>query len=153
MKKIQLTKGFTALVSDDCAHTGVNWSAWKHRRGYWYAVREVRRAGARRVIYLHREVVGATRGQIVDHINGDTLDNRAENLRICTNAENLRNRGKTKANKSGYKGVYKNKTGWVAQITVNFKCTHLGTFETAALAGAAYDAAARRVHGAFAKTN
>ena len=105
--------------------------------------------------YLHRYITGATGGMQVDHINGDRLDNRSENLRVCLNEENSRNKGPNKKNKSGYKGVYFNKsTGkWIAQLTVNYKCRHLGTFETAEEAALAYNKAAKQFHGEFAFQN
>lgn len=70
---------------------------------------------------------------VIDHINGDTLDNRRSNLRECTNTENCRNRADNYNNKSGYKGVFwytHCKTPkWVANITVDRKKIHLGYFE------------------------
>ena len=103
--------------------------------------------------YLHRHLLPGFKQ--VDHINGDRLDNRVENLRGCNNEENNRNKGPNKKNKSGYKGVHFNKsTGkWIAQITVNYKCKHLGSFNTAEEATLAYNKAAREFHGEFAFQN
>jgi hypothetical protein len=90
------------------------------------------------------------RGEI-DHRNGDRADNRIANLRECSRAENARN--VTSRNPSGFKGVRRDDSRWRASITVNGKRIHLGTFDTAEKAAAAYDKAARRYHGEFARTN
>ena len=104
---------------------------------------------------FHRLITGAPKGTTVDHINGNTLDNRLSNLRICSHAENLRNRGKTKTNRSGFKGVcwFKRDKKWHAQITVNYKRLHLGYFSDKKEAARVYDIAARKYFGRFAQLN
>lgn len=108
--------------------------------------------------YLHHLVVGKPpKGLVVDHINRNKLDNRRANLRFCLQSNNARNKEST----SGYKGVHyqkhnkKNKTGkvWVAQITANYKCNHLGSYKTPEAAARAYDNAAKRLHGEYATLN
>lgn len=91
----------------------------------------------------------------LDHINGDKTDNRIENLRKATRADNNRNQPKRKNNTSGYKGVSWNKKygKWVAYIGIDWKRRHLGYFETAEAAHAAYSAAANELHGSFANCN
>jgi len=88
----------------------------------------------------------------IDHINGDTLDNRIENLRVASHAENGRNRGANKNNTSGFKGVYWNRLAgkWVAQTKVNRQQIYLGTYETPEDAHAAYCRAVDVLHGDFA---
>lgn len=105
---------------------------------------------------MHRFLMNLRRGDlaIVDHANMDRLDNRRANLRICSKAENMRNRGKTRANKSGYKGVSwdKEKCRWVAGIKIDGRRKVLGRFDDPAEAHKAYCAAAKIAHGIFART-
>ena len=102
-------------------------------------------------IKLHRFIMDCPAGKCVDHINGNTLDNRRENLRICTQAENNFNLPKPKTNTSGYKGVYWNKAvrKWQALIQVNKKKIRLGSFETPEQAHKAYCEAAKKYHGDY----
>ena len=81
---------------------------------------------------LHREVLGVPRGQKchVDHINGDRLDNRRENLRVTNSSENAQNRP-VRTRRGTYRGVYwkKDKRKWAAQARVNYKAHHIGYFD------------------------
>src|SRR5262249_39337652 len=106
-------------------------------------------------IRLHRFILNAPPSVEVDHVNGDSLDNRRGNLRYSTRAQNNRNRGRTRANKSGFKGVSRQRGGggFRAQMTRDGVVYYLGKFSTAIDAALAYDAAARRLHGEFARTN
>jgi len=124
----------------------------------WYANQDgylIRRVRGEKIEdrkeFLHRIVVDAVPGEYVDHINGDTLDNRASNLRKCSHAENMRNRKIHKNNVSGFKGVYPDKGKWRAKITANGKIFRLGTFETPEQAHKAYCKAARELHMSFAR--
>lgn len=108
----------------------------------------------RDVVLMHREVVGAVEGQRVDHRNRDKLDNRKENLRFCTVSQNGGNMAKHDDNPSRYKGVSHGRAGkWRARIRCGERAIQLGTFDTQEEAAAAYDAAARRLFGDFARTN
>ena len=94
----------------------------------------------------------------IDHIDGNGLNNQRNNLRGCSHMENLRNRGATKASKSGFKGVWKRLTKdgsehYVSQITVNYKCINVGYFHNLKDAVTAYNNAAIKYHGDFAKLN
>lgn len=102
--------------------------------------------------YLHRYIMNSPEGKQVDHINGDRLDNRRGNLRICTNQENNFN----KPSINGlYKGVYQSKeTGsWIAQITFNGKCKSLGSYDNPHDAAHAYNTASKEMHGEYGYQN
>lgn len=103
---------------------------------------------------MHRLITGATKGMVVDHIDGNTLNNRKSNLRVCTNAENLRNQHSVRG-RSKFKGVYFNKVEklWRAQIMVNRKKICIGKFATPRTAAKAYDQAAKKYFGEFARLN
>lgn len=104
--------------------------------------------------YLHRYITGAPDGVQVDHINGDKLDNRSDNLRLCTNAQNSMNKGLSLSNKSGYKGVHRVANGkWCAQITVDYKCKTIGYYDNPHDAAIAYNKVALEQHGIFAYQN
>lgn len=105
---------------------------------------------------LHRLICDAKPGQVVDHINGNQLDNRKSNLRICTQAENVCNNRRLRKGKSShlFKGVHLSRSGrWVAQIQKNGKIYHLGTFDSEFDAARAYDKKAKELHGEFASLN
>ena len=109
-----------------------------------------------RRIYLHRLVLGLTDSRIhADHINGDGLDNRRANLRRATRYQNMANQTLSRRNTSGYKGVahYPRTPAYRATITAKGERRHLGFFSTPEEAARAYDAAARELHGEFARIN
>lgn len=107
--------------------------------------------------YLHRLIANPPTGMVVDHINGDMLDNRRENLRVCTRQQNMMNQRKRVDNTSGYKGVARHtrsrRKPFKAYIKKDGKQHHLGNFETAEAAAQAYDDAARLLHGEYARLN
>ena len=105
-------------------------------------------------IRLHREIMNCPKKLQVDHINGNTLDNRKCNLRVCTNAQNVWNTGIMKTNKSGYKGVYwsKEKKKWHSQITSYGKRIHIGYFNNKIDAHKAYCRASKIYHKVFGRT-
>lgn len=161
MKHIQLTNGGVALVDDEDFES-LNIYRWrrvdKSDSALQYAVRSegVYKQGTFRLISMHRAVIDAQSGQIVDHKNGDGLDNRRSNLRICTHAENMRNqKSQGVAGKSQYKGVQWDRRGknWRARIYVNKQPINGGNHLTEADAAKAYDNLASQHFGEFARLN
>jgi hypothetical protein len=104
---------------------------------------------------LHRFLLGVTPSQIIDHVNGNGLDNRRCNIRVCTISQNRWNEPIRKTNKSGFKGVsfHKQVHRWMAHIKFHRKSIYLGLFDDPAMAARAYDKKARELFGEFAWTN
>jgi len=153
MKCIELTRGMVAIVDDDVFAELAQYR-WCFDGNY--AVRRKKFPdGKSRKVYLHREIMGSPEGKEIDHKNRNKMDNRRENLRVCTSSQNHFNLTKFPSNKSGYKGVHfsKQNQNWVAQISCEGKVKHLGSFQTAEEASRAYNTAALQLHGEFANTN
>jgi hypothetical protein len=100
---------------------------------------------------MHRIILNLTDKKKTDHINGNGLDNRRKNLRICTDSQNKCNRGKTTQNTTGFKGVTYKRTlrKYVAQIQFENKLYYLGVFPSAIDAAKAYNDKAEELHGDF----
>lgn len=107
-----------------------------------------------KTVYMHRLILDAPKGIEVDHINGDASDNRRENLRLATRAQNCANRSHYKP-KSGFRGVYERKSGrfWQVMISVNGRMMNGGNFPDKIAAARRYDALAREHFGEFAVLN
>lgn len=154
MKEIKLIKGLVALVSDEHYElvSRFNWNL-KRSRGTNYAHSKTN--SHPRYILMHRLITKAPDNLVVDHIDGNGLNNQIENLRICSVAENNRNVKLRKDSKTGYKGVYFRKytRKFSVQIKHEKKIYRLGCFDSAEEAARAYDEAARRFHGEFASPN
>lgn len=153
MKRIKLTQGKFAIV-DDKDFEYLNQFKWfAQKDGYtWYALR---RGKQRKIVRMHRLLTGISKGKSIDHINGNGLDNRRENLRICTQQQNICNSRKRKNTSSKYKGVswYARGHKWAAYIQTKNKQKHLGYFDKAIEAALAYNTAAKKLHGQFARLN
>lgn len=111
--------------------------------------------GSKKTFYLHRFIMNASINDQVDHIDGNPLNNKKENLRICSNKENSKSQSIRKRNTSGYKGVTwdKQRSKWKAQITINYKHKSLGFFNSKEDAALCYNEGAIKYFGEFALLN
>lgn len=152
MQKIKLTQNKFALVDNEDFErlSKVKWCALKSR-GKTYAGRNLKKKKG--FIFMHVEIMKTPKGMDTDHIDGDSLNNQKKNLRICTRSQNLMNRGKTKLNKSGFKGVSwsKGRDKWIAYIHINKKTKNLGRFSSKLKAYEAYCKACQKYHGEFSR--
>jgi hypothetical protein len=152
VKLIPLTKGFFAKVDDE-DYEKVSKLSWKYTGGY--AAHNYQSNGIQHSVYMHRLIMNARKGQFVDHINHDPLDNRRSNLRICTHSQNHMNRTKLPGKSSRYKGVTWNKQvgKWKASIQAKGRYLFIGYFDKEIHAGVAYDMWAKSSYGEFANFN
>ncbi len=140
MKLIQLgghtksskVKAFSAVDDEDFEFLSkYKWSAsWYPKLNGYYATRHITFKGKRKTIQMARFILNVRNKKIVDHINGDTLDNTRKNIRIVNYGQNRANSKLNKNNKSGFKGVSFHKGKWEAAIRVKNKTTYLGRFDT-----------------------
>lgn len=153
MKEIHLTKGKVAIVDDEDYERLMAIGKWYplKMRSTYYAYRKI----DGRTTYMHSLVLQKNdRKNKIDHKDGNGLNNQSENLRECTNAENLRHQKIRKNNTSGFKGVSPFRSKWMAKIRIGNKHQkYIGTFDTAIKAAKAYNEAAIKYHGEFANLN
>lgn len=166
MKLIPLTCEKFAMVDDGNFEwlSSYKWHYAKEKgtNGSGYAKRAILVDGKKRPVGMHRFIMGTIPGQkqsLVDHIDGNGLNNQISNLRYCTKHQNLCNKSfEPKRNTSGFKGavfVKRMRTAgrWTAQIKFNGKNHFLGCFDTPLECAKAYNEAALKYHGEFARLN
>ena len=156
-KRIELanSRGFALVDGDD--YERVSYLKWRlHPRGYAQAGMGYGRKGTKTLL-MHRLILNAGAGHAneIDHINGNKLDNRRENLRVCKPGQNKANMPPKSDNKSGFKGVSwsKNAKKWAAFVKWRGHSRYLGYFDNPVDAARAYDDAALEQWGEFAKLN
>lgn len=148
MQKIFVKPNSYALVDDGDYHllSGFKW----HLRGIKKQYASGRVFG--KDCYMHRIIMGTPVGMETDHINGDPLDNRRSNLRVCTPRQNQANSVLRNTNKTGYKGVRLHGSKWVARIRHEGGVAKiLGSFDSKEEAAEAYRAAAIEQYGEFVR--
>jgi len=154
IRLIPLTQGKFAIVDAEDYDRLAKYK-WHCRRSKnkFYAYRTERKT--RKTIGMHREILGAPPGLLVDHIDGNGLNNRKSNLRLCTYSQNTYNRRPNRNSISKYKGVtyHKRNKKWEAKIILNGKFIYLGGFDDEIEAALAYDRKAAELFGEFAYLN
>jgi len=154
-KQIELTQGKSAII-DDADFEWLNRWKWHYcadKNSNGYAARTQKVDGKQIKISMHRLILDAPTNSQVDHINGDGLDNRQSNLRLATHTQNTRN-GRAREGTSVYKGVSFYHGGrWQAQINTGHHVLCLGYYATQWDAAKAYNEAALKHHGEFARIN
>lgn len=160
MRVLENNKNLNVLVDDEDYQlfSKFKWTIIYKReipyviRGQW-----ISETKSTKIIYLHRLLVNAKNNDIVDHINGNTLDNTRANLRICSSVDNSRNQKLNKKNKTGYKGVFYNKRlkskPYSVHIGFNNKTIFCGYYSTKEEAASAYNDVAIKFFGEFARLN
>ncbi|MFH1370155.1 MAG: HNH endonuclease [Planctomycetota bacterium] len=157
-RRIYLGEGEWTILDpkDYYRYSNFKWTINGNGRKF-YATRFLKMGpGKTKMLRLHREIMKAPKGLLVDHRNCNTLDNRRENLRLATHAQNVCNRSKTRSKTtSQFIGVSYNKIrrNWKAQVNHQRKTVFIGRFDSEIDAAKAYDKAAVKYHGEFARLN
>lgn len=159
--RIPLSSGEFATVDDVDADWLLSrmWHVAK-RSGRKYATANIWSGGKGKTVYMHRLIAGAVPGQVVDHIDGDGLNNTRANLRICSTKENSRNRSHSGRGESGFLGVYRvgktrarSPNQWFGCVKVDGKPIRTTVFPTPEEAARKRDELAMLHHGEFAALN
>lgn len=142
---LPITRGLETLIDEeDVAELGkYNWCWNPFRKTCGY----VSRTANSKAAFMHRQIMNAPRGMVVDHINGNSLDNRKSNLRICTHRENSQNTYKHRSGKLVGCYFHKRSKKWEARIEVNGVRKCLGSYATDLEAHEVYKAALEKIAG------
>jgi hypothetical protein len=155
-KTLPLSQGKHTIIDAD-NYEWLNQWKWYYDKGYAVRNETVFVNGVRKQkrITLSRLILNAPKDMEVDHINGDSINNTKANLRLVTDGQNARNKRKVKNKSSVYKGVslHKGERRWHSRIMFDWKLIHLGSFEDEVNAALAYNQAALKYHGEYAKLN
>ena len=152
MKEIKMTQNMVVVVDE---RDYEELSKYKWRSDGKYAIRiSSLKLGKRRKIYMHVQIMGKIEGLEIDHINGNKLDNRRENLRHVTTAQNQQN-ARGKGGTSKYRGVCWNVNAkkWLAQIRINGEANYIGIYFSEKDAALEYNKAAELAWGEYARLN
>jgi hypothetical protein len=150
MKKIKLTQGRSAMVDDEDFEWLNQWNWYLDSHGYATKTNNSNNSK----IFMHRIIMNCPIGTMIDHIDRDPLNNRRDNLRFCNHAQNAMNKKKGKNYSTTYKGVRISDGKYIcAQIKLNGKSIHLGTFPNEETAARAYDIKAKELFGEYARLN
>lgn len=133
MNKIKLTQGKYALVDDD-DYVRLKMFKWHYgvygKTGYAKRLKWDRKKKKGKIVRMHHFILPLKKGYMIDHINGDGLDNRKDNLRLVTKSQNMMNSGVRKNSNTGFTGVawHKQNGRWRAYITIDKRQISLGTY-------------------------
>lgn len=154
--ELELTQGQTATFDDEDFEliSRFKWSALKIGNSFYAVTNTSRKLGKRKVLYMHRVITGVQGREEIDHINRNGLDNRKENLRVCTHKENMQNQVKM-CGSSRFKGVSWDSSNkkWASHIRVENKTKYLGEYTSESDAAIAYNEAAKNYFEEFACLN
>lgn len=147
-RKIKIKNSDAYAVVDDCDYKYAIEHTWYMSKG-----RPLANVDGM-PIFMHAFILGRKKGMVIDHANGNPLDNRRVNLRHCTQGQNIMN-SRARPGSSKYKGVdYKIKQGkWRARIRLNGVESHIGYYSSEKQASLAYNEAAKKLHGEYAWLN
>jgi hypothetical protein len=156
-RKIYLDEGKWTILDpkDYCRFARFKWCLSGNKNKCYAARGQIIGPDNIKIVYLHRLIISVPEGFLVDHINGDSLDNRRANLRPATRSQNQCNKRKRKNTSSQFKGVcfHKQNRKWTAYFDVAGKRIYLGSFDSEIAAAKVYDEAAKKYHGEFARLN
>lgn len=154
MAEFKTACGATLLVDEDLIEKFSRHTWRLSKQGYAYRKTDVNGIPGS-MVFMHRDMLGAQRGQIVDHIDRNPLNNQRSNLRFVTPAQSSINTGKTRGGSSQFKGVHWSKSSakWHAGIGFQGKRIHIGSFDCEHEAGHAYNKAAVFYYGEYATLN